>query len=92
MCWVCNPFCGKCKPPLKIIKCSVCNANNLSNGEKCNKCGANLPELPEGPAVLCAYSGQICTNPCDKHKKAPIRGEPRPCRWNTPPKKKPEMT
>ncbi|MBP2645810.1 MAG: hypothetical protein H6Q75_1250 [Firmicutes bacterium] len=88
MCWVCNPFCGKCKPPLRIIKCSACKAHNFATEKVCKKCGAVLPELPERPPVLCAYSGLLCVNPCDKHKQAPVNGVQRPCRWNTPPKKK----
>ncbi|MBP2652762.1 MAG: hypothetical protein H6Q73_331 [Firmicutes bacterium] len=87
MCWVCNPFCGKCKPPLRIIRCPVCNAHNFANWKICKKCGAVLPERT---AVMCSYSGLPCVNPCDKHKISPKDGVQKPCKWNTPPKSPPD--
>lgn len=62
-CWVCNPFCGRCKKPMaKPVKCNVCGKHNLPNPQnKCQKCGAQLPETdvsvikaPASPADISA--------------------------------------
>jgi len=88
MCWICNPSCGKCKPPIQIVKCLACRAHNLANRKTCKKCGTALPERVEGPAVMCSHSGMMCTNPCNKHKIIPKDGVVMPCSWNTLPGRK----
>jgi hypothetical protein len=89
-CWVCNPYCGKCKPPMpKPLKCAVCGKHYLPdvNAKKCIKCGADLPEFEpiKKVTVKCTYSGLLCANPCNRHKAIPEGGVTKPCLRNTPP-------
>jgi hypothetical protein len=91
MCWVCNPSCGKCKPPIQIVKCPGCGAHNLANSKNCKKCRSNLPEPVEQSAIRCQYSGMMCANPCNRHQGIPKDGVVRPCNRNTPPKKELSM-
>jgi hypothetical protein len=91
MCLICNPLCGRCKPPILIIKCPTCGAYNLANLANCKRCGAILPEQAEGPAIKCLYSGMMCVHPCNRHKIVPQHRAVIPCRWNTPPKEGHQM-
>ncbi len=88
MCWSCNPYCGGCKPPKpKPRKCPNCKAYCFDEERKnCPKCGAVLPEHVPPPTVMCLYIGQLCANPCLRHKKAPEEGTEAACIWHTPPK------
>ena len=85
-CWVCNPFCGKCKPPIKKLQCPVCGKLNfpeLMKENTCSKCGAVLPEIKE-ERVWCTFIQQICINPCGKKNAVPADDEPRICEHHTP--------
>lgn len=49
-CWICNPYCGRCKPPMpKPVKCTHCGKHTIPDSidPKCKKCGARLtgPEI-----------------------------------------------
>lgn len=89
-CVVCNPYCGKCKPPKqKPVKCPACGKYNfldLMEDTKCIRCRADLPIPPKPAIVKCLYSGLMCANPCKKHTKAYKDGSFMPCSNNTPPK------
>ncbi|WP_094606915.1 hypothetical protein SPSIL_047520 [Sporomusa silvacetica DSM 10669] len=85
MCWVCNPSCGKCKPPIQIVKCPACGAHNLVSIKNCKKCRATLPEQIRQPAIMCHYSGLKCVNPCGRHQDTPKDGMAKLCNRNTPP-------
>lgn len=54
MCWICNPVCGRCKPPIQVIQCPACSSPSFVSMIKCRKCGAVLPEQVEGAADLCS--------------------------------------
>ncbi|HEY3423643.1 MAG TPA: hypothetical protein VGL27_02510 [Negativicutes bacterium] len=91
MCWVCNPSCGKCKPPIQIVKCPGCGVHNLADIRNCKKCRAVLPARVEQSTTMCLYSGMMCANPCNKHQEVTKDGVIMPCTWNTPPKKGSDM-
>lgn len=85
MCWTCNPYCGGCKPPKpKPMKCLSCNTYNLSDRETCPKCGQPFPKHPAPTPTMCLYLGQMCGNPCHRHKKLPDEGVESNCPWHTP--------
>ena len=88
MCWSCNPYCGGCKPPKeKPVKCPMCKAYNFRDESSvCKKCGSPLPPPIPRPTVLCLYIGQLCANPCNKHKTTSEDGTIKSCSWHTPPK------
>lgn len=86
MCWSCNPYCGGCKPPKpKPIKCPVCNTYTFPELIKCKRCGTVLPDLNKPEAVMCLYIGEICTTPCNRHKKASLDGLINTCTWHSTP-------
>ena len=83
-CLVCNPFCGRCKPPKPLpAKCPACGAYNFQQPEKCRVCSAVLPEPPKPVPVMCLYIGEMCANPCQKHKIAVSMKEPVNCPYHT---------
>jgi len=89
-CWICNPYCGNCKPPAeKPVKCPQCNTFNIfiKAGEKriCKKCGTILPEGEVRPIVFCSYCGLECANQCKRYKLVPKDGVLLACPWITPP-------
>jgi len=88
MCWSCNPYCGKCKPPKeKLKKCPQCKHYNFPELKNCKKCGAILPESAPRPTVMCIYIDKLCANPCGKYKEPPKNGiTEQTCKWHTPPK------
>ena len=87
MCWSCNPYCGGCKPPKpKPIKCPSCGIYSFKDLKNCERCGAVMPERESPPTVMCLYIGQLCANPCQKHKKMPEDGTQGTCSWHTKPK------
>jgi hypothetical protein len=74
-CWVCNPICGKCKPPAKKAgSCNVCGFVTvfdktdivLKQSLCCKMCGADLSLLVVPAPVCCSYCGQWCAYPCGK--------------------------
>ena len=86
MCWSCNPYCGGCKPPKeKPVKCPLCNTFTFRELKNCKKCGAPLPERVPPVPVLCLYiGGEMCANPCGRHKKVPEDGIAKSCSYHTP--------
>lgn len=88
MCWVCNPYCGACKPPKeKPIQCPECKFYNFPESvvdNRCIKCGAELPEREKIIPVECLYSGLVCARPCGKAKAKPKDDVVRPCGMHTP--------
>ncbi len=85
MCWTCNPYCGGCKPPKpKPIKCEHCGTYNFSELKNCRKCRRPLPERQPPEPVMCLYIGEMCANPCQRHKKKPDNKHDSFCKWHTP--------
>ena len=90
-CWICNPYCGNCKPPAeRPVKCPQCKTLNFfiraDVKRICRQCGAILPEREERLVVFCSYCGLECANPCKQHKIVPKDGVLLKCPWITPPK------
>jgi hypothetical protein len=89
-CWVCNPFCGKCKPPVIRLQCPECSKYyfpELSKEKQCKKCGTVLPEWIPPQAIWCAYIEQMCAKPCGRYSVTPEDDVFRPCAFYTLPKK-----
>jgi hypothetical protein len=85
VCWSCNPYCGGCKPPkAKPVRCPACKAYGFPEQKNCKRCGAPLPEPPPPVPVMCLYIGQMCANPCGRHKKTPEEGLDATCSYHTP--------
>lgn len=84
---VCNPFCGKCKPPREpLLECPECKTMNdplRGDSELCKRCGAKLPPRKLPVPAFCTRVGEICVNPCGRKN-----GEPMPlgshCVYFTP--------
>jgi len=87
MCWSCNPYCGGCKPPQpRPRKCEGCGKFNFDPQEKlCKKCGRPLPEIIPPAIVMCLYVGELCANPCRRHKNTPEDGKLKSCNYRTAP-------
>ncbi len=81
-CMVCNPFCGRCRPPQpKPMKCDSCGKLALRTRYEtweCNHCGAPLPPRPK---IKCNWSGRMCDVPCMYNAMDNPTGELHPCRW-----------
>ena len=87
-CWVCNPFCGKCKPPIIRKQCPECGRfyfPEMSPEIKCKKCGAELPEYIPSPPVWCAFIAQMCAKPCERYTLTSDDGIYKPCAFHTLP-------
>ncbi len=83
MCWMCNPYCGRCRPPKeKPRSCSQCNKLCFDTERTtCEKCGAELPPRIKPQPAECLYAGVVCANPCGK---STIESEkPVPCAYHT---------
>lgn len=88
-CWVCNPFCGQCKPPVVRLQCPACGKYyfpEITYEKMCKKCGSDLPEYVARPAVWCAFIEQMCAKPCERHQVSPEDGGVRPCAFHTLPR------
>lgn len=87
-CGMCNPFCGKCKPPMERgLQCPQCGRYYFPEFLQemiCKRCGAVLPERGERQPAFCNYSGMMCAKPCARHKVISRDGIYRPCAYNTP--------
>ncbi len=87
MCWVCNPYCGACKPPKeKPVECPGCEHYNIVDrikDNKCGKCGAELPERKKPVPEQCLFTGLVCARPCGKAKRASKDGVLRSCTYYT---------
>lgn len=89
MCWACNPFCGRCKPPkMRMVACPACRKEKAyrkhellaPGGAACASCGERIAVSP----VLCKRSGLACAWPCKQHDEA-MENAPVECPYNTPP-------
>lgn len=92
MCWACNPFCGRCKPPkMRVVVCPACSKEKAfrkdellkPGGTACAGCGEPITI----EAVLCARSGLMCAWPCKRCDEPTAEG-PVECPYNTPPSAK----
>lgn len=84
MCWSCNPYCGRCKPPKeKPRKCSTCGNYNFDvNAVRCEDCGEILPERIKPTPAFCLQTQTMCPNPCGRSKVAPKDNKIIFCKWN----------
>lgn len=86
---VCNPYCGKCRPPLErplvCPECETLNYPERGETEFCKKCGARLPEREIRPVIRCSRSGLVCANPCGMNSVLPEDGGLAACTLVTPP-------
>ena len=91
-CMICNPICGKCKPPeRRMVVCPECEKlslfekHDIFDGEKklCPRCGTEVTELLRIEPITCKYSGLICAYPCGRSTDD-SRGVFLPCMSNTP--------
>lgn len=87
-CGICNPFCGKCKPPMERgLICPSCGRYyfpEFMNELICKRCGKELPGREVRKAEFCNYSGLMCAKPCARHKVISKDGTYRLCKYNTP--------
>lgn len=85
---VCNPYCGKCKPPKeRPVICENCGAlNELAPDEPriCKKCGAMVPERVVPEPLLCKVIGEWCANPCKRGEEVPRLVSQKKCIYHTP--------
>lgn len=86
---VCNPYCGKCKPPREpLLICSQCETtNDPEQGEFgfCKACGAQLPPRQVPEPIFCAIVDEMCARPCGRGKDPSIsRTTSRRCIYHTP--------
>lgn len=93
MCIVCNPMCGRCKPPLlKAVVCPECRKlltfkkeEALSDQQHiCPWCGYEVTSLVKIAPVKCQTSGKWCAYPCGNSHKS-NGPEYIDCTDNTPP-------
>lgn len=77
---VCNPYCGKCKPPKEpLLECPSCKTmNDPTKGDykTCRRCGASLPPRKLPVPAFCSRVDAMCANPCGrKNGKRLLDGE-----------------
>lgn len=86
---VCNPYCGRCRPPkekpLLCVQCDTANFPDRGEFGVCKKCGAELPERRLPIPARCEHAGLICANPCGKSSEPQPLGRLVPCSFRTPP-------
>ncbi len=92
-CWICNPFCGHCKPPKKkSVTCPSCGkpaffdvADAITEGKthKCPLCGADITEFVKVDPEYCKKIGQMCGIPCGSNNDEPPM-EGFECVYHTP--------
>lgn len=84
---VCNPYCGKCKPPKEpLLLCPGCGTmNDPTRGdyEHCRRCGTKLPERKLPVPAHCARVDAVCANPCGRKNGSPLSNGER-CVYFTP--------
>lgn len=93
-CWICNPMCGRCKPPAyKSGTCPECGTMTLFDKAvikqggplPCKKCGVDLSEDVRPKVVKCNYSGLLCAYPCGNSTASKHEYGDQRCEMNTPP-------
>lgn len=91
-CMICNPTCGKCRPPdWRTITCPECEKitlftrhQSLSGGvHRCKHCESDLSHLVFVDPVFCGYSGQVCAYRCGRYRDDNV-GEYHTCTHFTP--------
>ena len=95
-CWLCNPLCGRCKPPWRKCICPECGQAVLVEKKKylaadhinCDSCGADVTDVIYVEPVKCGFSGWWCAYPCGKSKRDYSEEHGR-CTFNTPIKASP---
>lgn len=95
-CWICNPMCGRCKPPAyKSVKCPECGALNIiqkadvieRTGLACKRCAHDLTEEVVPKPIRCKFSGLVCAYPCGKSVSGKEEYGNNKCEFNTPPRR-----
>ena len=84
---VCNPYCGRCKPPKEpLLTCTACGTDNdpeLGEYGVCKACGAPLPERTLPEPIMCLRINEMCAKPCGLGKVEP-RVKTAKCSYHTP--------
>ena len=93
-CWICNPMCGRCRPPAyRSCTCAICGMLNIfprqdvvrKEGLFCKRCGADLASEVVPKVVRCKYSGLVCAYPCGNSTSSHREFGNAVCEMNTPP-------
>ena len=78
-CYVCNPQCGRCRPPRPApVKCPECGRLVFGGGICCTYCGACLPIQP---SVFCEFAKRVCFVPCVRANETNSDGSENKCPW-----------
>lgn len=81
-CMVCNPFCGRCRPPQPhIVRCPECGKLVMRGRREpwtCPQCGAALPPREK---LRCNWTGMLCDIPCMRNIRENPSGELHDCPW-----------
>lgn len=78
-CYVCNPQCGRCRPPRPAPrKCPECGKLVLGEASSCRHCGARLQSRP---GVFCKFTDRICLVPCVRANELNPEGFAAQCPW-----------
>lgn len=91
-CFVCNPTCGKCRPPLKKAGfCPSCAGITLFDQAEvlskkrllCGTCKLDITDYVRPEPLICTFCGLPCAYPCGRAEEEPTleRGL---CGWRTP--------
>lgn len=78
-CYVCNPQCGRCRPPRPAPeKCSECGKLVLGGMRVCTHCGSPMPARQ---AVFCKFTGRACFIPCVRANEFDPQNPKASCPW-----------
>ena len=82
VCWICNPYCGKCRPPdPKPVTCAECGEFVMLERNDlwiCSRCGSDLPRRK---VYRCNWTGRECDIPCMRNVQANATGLLHACPW-----------
>lgn len=79
MCWACNPYCGRCRPPKRrSVECPNCgelltfDKQQSLDGDVhvCYACDADVTALAHVQPLFCKKDGNWCAYPCGSHDTA----------------------
>lgn len=78
-CYVCNPQCGRCRPPRPApAKCPECGRLILGGESNCRCCGARAQSRP---GVFCRFTERMCHVPCVRANETNPEGFAGQCPW-----------
>ena len=78
-CYVCNPQCGRCRPPRPApAKCPDCGRLVFGGATRCVHCGAYLPNQS---SIFCEFAKRTCFVPCVRASESSSDGIENKCPW-----------